>query len=423
MANAPAVFGYGGTDTGSISTIDGYLMEHYPERKIREIINKSTYLFSKLKAEKTTEGRRSVYSVEFAVHAGAGAMNERDEYPDAGITEERQLYEYVKYLASVFSITLPAIAATRNNVGAMAKALERQMDKTKEGLMLAQQRQVWSDGAGTLAKVKTTVNSTIIPVSYPYGYTYSETDLADADRTMTLRKNMKVHIYTSGGGGTDLYRKISKVNSDGTITLTASASVTAGDLIRIGDSATQNSADKEISGLGKLISNTGTYLGVTRADYQEWQSNIIALPGSGELTEDLLQQATDQASRFGTAPPTDLISNFKERRLFLNLLTTQRQFTTPTVFEGGFEVLKWNGFTWAVDKDCPPQRIWMPRIADIWWIYLPVAEGQKEGFDRTEGTVLKRVGRTMEYEAVYYAWKNLMTLAPANHTLLTNVLN
>jgi hypothetical protein len=401
---------------GALSTIDGILKDDYVRDQIRDAVNKSTFLLDKLTKKETTHGRQFIFPVEFGTSQGVGARGENSDLPNPGFGVFRQALGNVKYLYSTFYITGPAIAATAGNKAAFKSALETALKQAKEGMKLDIQRQVWGSGTGAIAAVQSNATAQVnIAVTNPYGLTYVAADLDNSQKTRLFKVNMRIWFSNA-----NLFRTVTAVNSDGTITVDSAVTVTTADVIYRGDAAGNLSQNLEITGMGGLVSATGTYLNIARAGFREWQGNLIQIgSGSGgNLTEEAMRIAMDTAEINGTAGPEVIITDHKTRRRYEKLLQSQKRYTQPTKLEGGHSVLDFDGIPLAVDKDAPPQRMWFLRLSDICWMTMPGAE--MDWMDE-DGAVLKKVQGRDAYEAVLYTYRELITEAPANQTVLFDI--
>jgi hypothetical protein len=110
-------------------------------------------------------------------------------------------------------------------------------------------RQYWLDGTGVLTTVKTGVTGTQIVVN----------------STQYLRRGMKVTINDDSVTITNIKYSTNTITVNTSITVVADETV-----VRYGN------ADNEITGIGAMIGDTGTYLGLSRADYEDWASLIVS---------------------------------------------------------------------------------------------------------------------------------------------------
>jgi hypothetical protein len=400
---------------GVLSTINALLKDDYVINDIQNVANNSTYMLSQVTQKKTTHGRQFMFPLQFGTSQGVGARGENIILPDPGFGEYEQAMGQVKYLYSVMYITGQAIAATRGNKAAFADALKTALRDAKDGYTQDLQRQVWGDGTGAIATVQTTAASTTtIAVTRPYGLTYVEAQLSNRDKVKLFRRNMNIFI-----SGVNAYVRVTAVNANGTITVNTAVSVTAGQVIYRGDATGRTSLNNEITGISGLLQNTGTYLGLARAGYPEWQANLMQMgSGSGAaITEAAMRIALDTAEQNGTSPPDLLVTTHPVRRQFEAILQNQRRYTAPMELKGGFTALEFDGYPLVVDKDAPPQRMYFLRMSDIHWMIMDDLQWMDD-----DGAVLTRELNKDAYKAVLYTYRELITTRPANQSVIFDIV-
>jgi hypothetical protein len=400
---------------GALSTINALLKDDYVINDIQNVANNSTYMLSQVTQKKTTHGRQFMFPLQFGTSQGVGARGENIILPDPGFGEYEQAMGQVKYLYSVMYITGQAIAATRGNKAAFADALKTALRDAKDGYTQDLQRQVWGDGTGAIGTVQTTAASTTtIAVTRPYGLTYVEANLSNRDKVKLFRRNMNIFI-----SGVNAFVRVTAVNANGTITINTATSVTAGQVIYRGDATGRTSLNNEITGISGLLQNTGTYLGLARAGYPEWQANLMQM-GSGTgaaITESAMRIALDTAEQNGTSPPELIVTTHPVRRQFEAILQQQRRFTTPMELKGGFTALEFDGYPLVVDKDAPPQRMYFLRTSDIHWMIMDDLQWMDD-----DGAVLTRELNKDAYKAVLYTYRELITTRPANQSVIFDIV-
>jgi hypothetical protein len=398
---------------GVLSTINALLKDDVLTNEIQDLVNRSTFLLSQIKTERSTHGRQFVFPVQFGVSQGVGARGENVILPDPGFGEYEQAMGQLKYLYSTMYITGQAISSTQNSRTAFADALKQAMKDARDGLTLDLQRQVWGDGSGVLGRVAANSTGDTVAVTDPYGLTYIQADLDNAEKTRLFRRNMNLFF-----AGANLFAKVVAVNGNGTITLNQAVAVTAGNLIYRGDAVGRTSVNNEITGITGLMQTTGTYLGLPREGHPEWQANLIQVGTGtgGAITEELMRIAIDTASINGTAEPDLIVTNHKTRRRFELLLQGQRRFVNPMRLTGGYSALEYDGKPIMVDRDAPPQRMFFLRVADLSWMMMEDIQWMNR-----DGAPLKWVHDKDAYKAVLFTYRELITRKPANQTVLFGI--
>jgi hypothetical protein len=398
---------------GVLSTINALLKDDELTNEIQDLVNRSTFLLSQIKKERTTHGRQFIFPVQLGVSQGVGARGENVILPDPGFGEYEQALGQVKYLYSTMYITGQSISATQNNRTAFADALKQSMKDARDGLTLDMQRQVWGDGSGVIGRVAASGTTDVVAVTDPYGLTYIQSDLDNAEKTRLFRRNMNLFI-----AGANVFARVVAVNGNGTVRLNQAVTVTAGNLIYRGDATGRTSVNNEVTGITGFMQTTGTYLGLSRDGHPEWQANVLQLgTGSGGgITEEMMRIAIDTASINGNAEPDLIVTNHKTRRRFEMLLQGQRRFVNPMQLQGGYSALEYDGKPLMVDRDAPPQRMFFLRMADISWMVMEDVQWMNR-----DGAPLKWVNDKDAYKAVLFTYRELVTRRPANQTVLFDI--
>lgn len=401
---------------GVLSTINALLKDEYVLNDIQNVMNNSTYMLSQITSKKTTHGRQFIFPLQFGTSQGVGARGENIQLPDPGFGEYEQALGQVKYLYSTMYITGQAIASTRGSKSAFADALKTALRDCRDGLTQDLQRQVWGDGTGALGVVAApgATASQTVPVTDPYGLTYIQADLSNSEKVKPFRRNMRLYFATD-----DVYARVTAVNADGTITVTPAVTVTTGSTIYRGDAIGRTSVNNEITGISGLLQNTGTYLGVPRAGFPEWQANLMQMGtgAGGAITEEAIRLALDTAEQNGTAEPDLIVTTYRIRADFETLLKQDRRFTSPMQLTGGYKALEFDGRPLTVDKDCPPQRMYFLRMSDIHWMIMEDINWMDD-----DGNILTREPNKDAYKAVLYTYRDLITTRPANQSVLYDVI-
>lgn len=409
---------------GAASTIAAFLKEDYVTNEIRSLVNTSTEFLSRIKTKPTDVGLNWVEPIKTATAQGSGARAENSVLPNAGFGRYDRITGTVKSLYGSFYITGESIAASRNNKAAFKSALTMALDDTKEGYKLDLQRQAWGDGNAILGRVESNVVASVtVPVTDPYGLTYVAADLQEYEKVMTFGENMEIWIYTEGGAGTSEFRTITGVDDGaGTITVNAVVTCTAGDVIYRGSSATSNNVGNELTGINGFVDDSGTYFGLARAGRSVLKSSIVTFNGASVGLEDDMRTMNSSLFRKATEKSDMLIiANTRVHDMHVANLTAERRQVNPVELKSGQDAVEFGGKTFVKDKDCPPQRQYWLRMADIFFRQM----GQGGWMDE-DGNILNRVvdsdGRKNAYEADWVEYKEMVTRAPANHGIIEGII-
>ena len=142
----------------------------------------------------------------------------------------------------------------------------------------------------------------------------------------------------------------------------------------------------EVEGLGSACATSGTYLGIDRAVYPAFSSNVVAAAGAA-LSEDLLLRAENRPLIVGGVSSSE-IRNFKmiwhpnQRRQYFKLAIAQRQWTGTQVDLSA--KLTWNGHTAIETFNCPETTVFMGDFGNFEHAVTPDGKLQPDG---TNGVV------------------------------------
>ncbi len=155
----------------------------------------------------------------------------------------------------------------------------------------------------------------------------------------TGMKNMRVDVYTSsalsskvGTGATLVINSVDVANKTLVLSGTDYASVLADHYI-----VPRNSVGKDMAGVGKIVTNTGSLFGISAADYELWAGNSFA-NGGGAFTLKKLQDAIADAVGKGL---DEKATCFVSSRTWANLCSDQAALRK---YDASFSKKAENGF-------------------------------------------------------------------------------
>ena len=356
------------------STVSAILKEVYPGA-IEDELNNEIALWAVLSKEKVTvdgQGQHIVRPFRVARNQGIGARNDTDLLPLPG---QQSLQNAKINMASNYLVGQISGRVIRTSYGddaAFENALEEEIRFSLTDVPNEIGRQLFN-GVGQL----TTTNGTV---------TSSAT--ITVNNTQYLAVGMYVEFWngatnqtTNDAGLATGYTgtMITAVNT-GTnqITVTtAQASITSGATVARAGNNTSATATKEMMGLDVIIDDgtdySGlTYFGVNRSTYPILYGNRVN--ASGSLSENLMQQAFDDARSIGGAIIDLVITDYASRRTYSNLLTSLKRYPLEGVnapeFAGGQDVskdlrtqlgegLSFSGAAVIPSRQAPPKKMFM----------------------------------------------------------------
>ncbi len=268
----------------------------------------------------------------YGINGGIGAGAEADELPKAAGNNYVQFVSELKNLYGKIELSDKAIRASENSAGAFVNLLNDEM----EGLIKASSfnfgRMLFGDGSGLLAKI-TEVNTT--------------TKVLTCDSVRNLIEGMVIDIYngeTKVDGGLRI-TYVDRVNKKVYIAFPSSYDKT----IKSGYTLyVQNSKGFEISGLGKIFSNSDTLYGVSRTEYP-WLSPYTKTD-AGEISDSLIQSAIDFLDEVSGSQVNYIACSSQVRRAYQEYLGAYRRNIDIMELAGGYKAITYNGIPVVADR-------------------------------------------------------------------------
>lgn len=336
----------------SLATVAVLLKEIY-EPTMRKQLNDETIALRRIERssdgiETTVGGRYVTFPIKTRRNSGIGARNELEALPAPGQQGNAAGRVGLKYLYGGVMLTGQSFELADKNYQSFVSVLEQELDGLKTDLAKDQNRQVYGDGSGAVAVVTTagtTVNTltvgTILYVQMDEQFDLIDgTTLANATPTVKLSNRKVTGINTT----------TNVVTFDG-----AAGSSAIGDImVRVGN------VNREWTGFGKIISNTGTLYNIDPNVEPVWKSEVNSNAGTNRaLSEGLMIDMADRIRTNG-GKVTAIFSNLGVRRSYWNLLVQQRQYVNTKEFTGGFNGLAFTTdageIPFVVDVDAPKNR-------------------------------------------------------------------
>lgn len=355
---------------------------------IREQFYTSSVLLSRLerKGKESVQGKNFIIPVHYGRNVGIGARAELGSLPGPGAQKYTETLVPMAYLYGAISVTGQTIKATRNDAGAFIRAVESEM----KGLMIDMQadmnRQLNGNGDGSLTTCGTTSNSTTVTVdSTKYIAPGMLIDILDADGA-TITNGAAVKVLT--------------VPSDTTFTVGAAVTTTSANIVtRAG--VRSGATCYELTGLGKVISDSGTFQTIDRSANAWWKSVIDTNASNRAVTKLMLQKMEDNLAKNG-GNPSLVLTTYGVRRAYFDLLDDAVRFVNTKRLDGGFDALEFNGKLLVVDRDCQDNTMWYIDESTMALYEMAPLDWMQE-----DGTVLNKIQGKDAYEATLYLYSQL----------------
>lgn len=358
----------------------------------------------------TRNGKEVVFDTHIGRNQGIGARNVREKLPTAGAQKYKQAHLYLKNLYGSIEVDGQLFEQAAEDYQAFINVVDNEIKGLRRDLAVDMNRQIYGDGSGKLATVAA-ANSGDLTVVF--------------DSVHWVDYGMVVDIL-KGSDLSQLYNEVTveAINTaTNTVTFSgaASLSVSVGDIIVRASNGT-NSYGKELTGLAKIVSATGSLHEIDPADTPVWAATEVTL-GSvgtpGTLTEldliSLVQKVDKQGGDVDVFLASPGVYN-----AYWNLLQSFRQFTNTAALTGGqrsftFEALG-KPIRFVSDYAAPKGTLYALSSKEL-------VMNQKKDWswmDR-DGSMWSRVADTDAYEARYYLYAELGTYRRNAHAKLSNI--
>ena len=315
----------------------------------------------------------------YGINGGIGAGAESDALPAAAGNNYVQFVSELKNLYGKIELSDKAIRASANNAGAFVNLLNDEM----EGLIKASSfnfgRMLYGDGSGLLATVSNFDAST---------------KAVECDSVKNLIEGMVIDVYTSGVKDAEKsgarIKYVDRVNK--TFYTESGVTLNSGDMVYV-----QNSKDFEITGLGKIFSDSETLYGLRRADFP-WLSPY-AKTNAGEISDGLIQSAIDFLDEVSGSTVNYIACSSAVRRAYQEYLGAYRRNIDIAVLDGGYKAISYNGIPLVADRSVADDTMYLlntdhftlHQLCD--WKWLEGEDGrvirQNIGFPTYSATLVK----------------------------------
>lgn len=335
----------------------------------------------------------------YGINGGIGAGAETDALPKAAGNNYVQFVSELKNLYGKIELSDKAIRASENNAGAFVNLLNDEM----EGLIKASSfnfgRMLFGDGSGLLATITAFDTSAKV---------------ITCDSVRNLIEGMVIDIYngtTKVDGGLRI-TYVDRVNKKVHIAFPASYSTTIAQNYTL---YVQNSKGFEISGLGKIFSNSGTLYGVSRTDYP-WLTPYTKT-SAGEISDSLIQSAIDFLDEVSGSNINYIACSSQVRRAYQEYLGAYRRNIDVMELAGGYKALTYNGIPVVADRFVEDDAMYLlntdeftlHQLCDWKWL-----EGE-------DGRVLKQNAGYPTYTATLVKYAELVCDKPNGQAKITGI--
>ena len=313
----------------TLASIDATLKEVYEgdvRRQLQdEIVALKRITRSSDGVSNETNGKYVTFPVHVRRNGGLGSRNESEVLPTPGQQGYAAARLALKSGYLGIELTGHSIDMSDTNPKAFAKSLDEEMERGRVDFKKDFNRQIYGDGTGAISRVRTTAAaSNVIAVTDArlFWVGADVVDLVTAPSTVVATNRTITAVDLTPGANT--------------VTISGAAiAVTAGQLlVRAG------SVNREITGLGAIVNNTGLLYNINPSTEPEWTSEVDSNGGTGRaLSESLMVRLVDRIRRRG-GKTSVILTDDGSYRAYWALLSQLRGFTNTEEFTGGYKGLK-----------------------------------------------------------------------------------
>jgi len=387
---------------------------------VRQQLNNNTILLKKTqKNQRDVVGKQWQLTAHFKRNSGIGAGSETG-LPTAGNQQYENPYGVVKYNRARIQVSGPTIEASKNDKGAIVRALDAEIKGATTDLEKDLNYQLMNDGTAVRALIN--------------GDPSTGTTLTlDAPGTNYFSDGMLIDILDPATGdvttsGTEL--TVSTVDSSTEVTISAAANADVADndwVVRsgaraLGGGSLAANPSYEMMGLKGIIDDA-TYVttlhNLSRSTYAWWKCSTHTNDDNSGTNRDMtltLIQASITAVEKNGGKVSLILSDHDMRDAYAALVVADKRFINTLDLDGGFKALDYSGMPWVADVDMQPNTVF---FMDMEHLYL-MQMADFNWMDK-DGAILSRVSGSDAYEAVMYIYQDLATDRPRSFSFLRDV--
>lgn len=312
----------------SLASIDATLKEVY-EGTVREQLNDGIVALKRITRSSSgvsneTPGKYVTFPLHVRRNGGIGSRLEGEALPAAGQQGYASARLGLKSDYLGIELTEHSIDQSDSDPKAFAKSLDEEMTRGKNDFKKDLNRQIYGNGTGAIATVRTTVTGVnVIPVDDARLFWVGShiVDVVTLPNTITTAQRTVTAVDLTTGANT--------------ITLSGAAlNATAGQIITL-----YNSAGKEITGLGAIVQSSGILYNVNPSTEPVWKAEVDSNGGTGRaLSEALMLRMVDRIRTNGGST-TVILTDDGSFRAYWALLSQLRGFVNTQEFKGGYKGL------------------------------------------------------------------------------------
>lgn len=376
---------------------------------IRKQLAENTILLQNIKRDSKkidASGKYARLTLNKEWSAGYGSRAENADLPDEVDASYVNSDVYMKYEYGRIKVTGPVMAASKDNKGAITRALSSEMSSITLAIKNNMNREVFGDGYGALAQVTTGANDA----------TYSTFTV---DTTKYIKKGMKIDSYSAKSGGAIGLDGATVYDVPSSTTFRVeegSETVIDSDYIFIKDAR-----GVEMMGLLGIIDEDtyrSTLQGVNRSTGQGnnwWRGSVQASGVDADLKLSDMQDAWTKGEQ-NDGITKFIITTFSLRDAYADLLIPDRRYVNTMELKGGYKGVSFNDVPVVADKDAIAKTMFFVDPSTLTFFVSKEVSWMDD-----DGHILSRVLNKDAFEATLRAYQNLGVDNCVRNVVLRNV--
>ncbi len=345
---------------------------------------------------------------------GGGYRLENERFSAPGDDRYALAADPLRYYYAQFRLTGQLLLAASKGEKSFKPAFQEASDRLVRSSAMDVNQAAHGNGSGVRAtiRVNEAAGQTIIDVDTTInfrvgevvdGLTIATGVVIEPARTVTAVDRANLRITVSPALTTGL-----TATTDGFVRASSDSTV----------AAPNNSWNREINGLDKIVAASGTLHGLNPSLYTQWKSYVAT--GVGAISDDPLRLAKDtigfetgineSGNEFVLITTRGIVSNYAD-----TLIPLRRTVNTQKL-QGGFDGVMFDNSPMFADDSTAPGTVYGLRVKKLLW----ATQQDWDWMDR-DGAVLSRVPGRDQYVATLFAYHQLMTTERGAHFKLSGV--
>lgn len=402
-----------GQQVGSTGAYYDDALRIYYQPAIREQFPQKSVLLQNLEKGDAknidTSGAFARITLQKSMHPSVGAKPEGKPLPNKSYTRLETTDVAMKYNYGRIEVSGPVMRASRDNRGAVLKALETETESVTKALRNDINRQLaCGNGTGVLALLNGASQTTTWALDSLLGIAFSTPSSIGSEVAPTKYAvaGMEVDV-----GDSTTYTTID-VTAATITTVNSATGITGSTLSGMDDNGyllRHDAAASEIMGLRGIIDDSGqldALQTITRSSAGNgyWKASVVdygSAAAPATLTESYMQEAATLCEK-NDGEVSFVLTTFGLRDSYVSILQSDKRFVNTTELKGGFKSIDFNGTPLTPDKDCTPYTMYFVDKST-----LELYESSPVTWANEDGSVLSRVANYDAYEAFLYYYANL----------------